>query len=135
MTKPIAATPPTGTSSQPTLLHDDCPLALVSQMGSQNFLIGTASIIVKNLDFVIKVNEEMTRRMVDKIFEVWGYSAKDKAITVMREAPGLTIVPALVGNNAKASDVSWTGLRACYLLRKRCQRCWFSAICLNRAVI
>ncbi len=61
---------------------------------------------------VIKVNDEMKRRMIDKLFDLCGGSVKDKTIAVlgvtfkpntddMRDAPSLTIVPALVGGGAK----------------------------------
>lgn len=60
---------------------------------------------------VIKVNEEVKRRMVEKIFDLCNGSVNGKAIAVlgvtfkpntddMRDAPSLTIVPALVGNGA-----------------------------------
>jgi len=61
---------------------------------------------------VIKVNEEIKRRMIDKITDVCGGSVNGKTIAVlgvtfkpntddMRDAPSLTIVPALVGGGAK----------------------------------
>jgi len=64
------------------------------------------------VEAVIKVNEEVKRRMIDKIVELCGGSVRDKTIAVlgvtfkpntddMREAPSLTIVPALVGAGAK----------------------------------
>ncbi len=64
------------------------------------------------VEAVIKVNEEVKRRMVDKIVDLCGGSVRDKTIAVlgvtfkpntddMREAPSLTIVPALVGAGAK----------------------------------
>jgi UDPglucose 6-dehydrogenase len=64
------------------------------------------------VETVIKVNEEVKRRMIDKIVDLCGGSVRDKTIAVlgvtfkpntddMREAPSLTIVPALVGGGAK----------------------------------
>jgi len=61
---------------------------------------------------VIKVNEEVKRRMIDKITDACGGSVNGKTIAVlgvtfkpntddMRDAPSLTIVPALVGNGAR----------------------------------
>jgi UDPglucose 6-dehydrogenase len=64
------------------------------------------------VEAVIKVNDEVKRRMIDKIVELCGGSLRDKTIAVlgvtfkpntddMRDAPSLTIVPALVGAGAK----------------------------------
>jgi UDPglucose 6-dehydrogenase len=64
------------------------------------------------VEAVIKVNEEVKRRMIDKIVDLCGGSVRDKTIAIlgvtfkpntddMREAPSLTIVPALVGAGAK----------------------------------
>jgi UDPglucose 6-dehydrogenase len=64
------------------------------------------------VEAVIKVNEEVKRRMIDKIVDLCGGTLRDKTIAVlgvtfkpntddMREAPSLTIVPALVGAGAK----------------------------------
>jgi UDPglucose 6-dehydrogenase len=61
---------------------------------------------------VIKVNEEIKRRMVDKLLDLCGGSFNGKTVAVlgvtfkpntddMRDAPALTIVPALVGGGAK----------------------------------
>ena len=61
---------------------------------------------------VIKVNEEIKRRMVDKLLDLCGGSFNGKTIAVlgvtfkpntddMRDAPALTIIPALVGGGAK----------------------------------
>mmetsp|Transcript_27227 Transcript_27227/g.49806 ORF Transcript_27227/g.49806 Transcript_27227/m.49806 type:complete len:443 (-) Transcript_27227:426-1754(-) len=61
---------------------------------------------------VIKVNEETKRRMIDKIFDLCDGSLNGKTVAVlgvtfkpntddMRDAPALTIVPALVGAGAK----------------------------------
>lgn len=69
---------------------------------------------------VIKVNEEVKRRMVDKIFDLCGGTPNGKTVTVlgvtfkpntddMREAPALTIVPALVGNGANVRVVDPQG--------------------------
>ena len=61
---------------------------------------------------VIKVNEEIKRRMIDKVLDLCNGSVNGKTITVlgvtfkpntddMRDAPSLTIIPALVGAGAK----------------------------------
>lgn len=61
---------------------------------------------------VIKVNEEVKRRMVDKLLDLCGGTFNGKVIAVlgvtfkpntddMRDAPALTIIPALVGGGAK----------------------------------
>ena len=61
---------------------------------------------------VIKVNEETKRRMIDKILDLCDGSFNGKRIAVlgvtfkpntddMRDAPALTIIPALVGGGAK----------------------------------
>lgn len=61
---------------------------------------------------VIKVNEETKRRMIDKIFDLCDQTLNGKTVAVlgvtfkpntddMRDAPALTIVPALVGAGAK----------------------------------
>ncbi|WP_299681829.1 UDP-glucose/GDP-mannose dehydrogenase family protein [uncultured Roseobacter sp.] len=71
---------------------------------------------------VIKVNDEIKRRMIDKIVDVCGGSVNGKTITVlgvtfkpntddMREAPSLTIVPWLVGNGARVRVVDPQGRR------------------------
>lgn len=70
---------------------------------------------------VIRVNDEIKRRMVDKIFDVCGGSVNGKVIAVlgvtfkpntddMRDAPSLMIVPALIGNGAKVRVVDPQGL-------------------------
>ena len=67
---------------------------------------------VQIVETVIKVNEEVKRRMIDKIVDLCGGSVRDKTIAVlgvtfkpntddMRDAPSLTIIPALVGGGAK----------------------------------
>jgi UDPglucose 6-dehydrogenase len=64
------------------------------------------------VEAVIKVNDEVKRRMIDKIVDLCGGTLRDKTVAVlgvtfkpntddMREAPSLTIVPALVGAGAK----------------------------------
>ena len=69
---------------------------------------------------VIKVNEEIKRRMVDKIFAICDGSVNTKTIAVlgvtfkpntddMRDAPSLTIVPALVGDGATVRIVDPQG--------------------------
>jgi len=61
---------------------------------------------------VIKVNEDIKRRMIDKISELLGDNLRDKTIAVlgvtfkpntddMRDAPSLTLVPAMIGAGAK----------------------------------
>ncbi len=64
------------------------------------------------VEAVIKVNDEVKRRMIDKIVDLCGGSLRDKTVAVlgvtfkpntddMREAPSLTIIPALVGAGAR----------------------------------
>ena len=64
------------------------------------------------VETVIKVNDEVKRRMIDKIIDLCDGSLRDKTIAFlgvtfkpntddMREAPSLTIIPALVGAGAK----------------------------------
>jgi len=64
------------------------------------------------VETVIKVNDEVKRRMIDKIVDLCDGSLRDKTIAVlgvtfkpntddMRDAPSLTIVPALVGAGAR----------------------------------
>ncbi len=71
---------------------------------------------------VIKVNDEVKRRMIDKIVDLCGGSVNGKVVAVlgvtfkpntddMREAPSLTIVPALVGAGAKVRVVDPQGAR------------------------
>jgi UDPglucose 6-dehydrogenase len=63
---------------------------------------------------VIKVNEGVKRRMIDKLRDLCGGSFNGKRVGVlgvtfkpntddMRDAPSLTIVPALVGGGAKVT--------------------------------
>ncbi len=71
---------------------------------------------------VIEVNEAIKRRMIDKLFDLCGGSANGKTIAVlgvtfkpetddMRDAPSLTIVPALVGGGAHVRVCDPQGLR------------------------
>ena len=64
------------------------------------------------VETVIKVNDEIKRRMIDKITDLCDGALRDKTIAVlgvtfkpntddMRDAPSLTIVPALVGAGAR----------------------------------
>jgi UDPglucose 6-dehydrogenase len=64
------------------------------------------------VETVIKVNDEVKRRMIDKIVDLCDGSVRDKTIAVlgvtfkpntddMRDAPSLTIIPALVGAGAR----------------------------------
>ncbi|WP_334062905.1 UDP-glucose dehydrogenase family protein [Limimaricola cinnabarinus] len=64
------------------------------------------------VETVIKVNEETKRRMIDKLLDLCGGSFNGKTVAVlgvtfkpntddMRDAPSLTLVPALVGGGAK----------------------------------
>ena len=71
---------------------------------------------------VIKVNEQVKRRMTDKVVDLCGGSVSGKTIAVlgvtfkpntddMREAPALTIVPALVEGGATVRVVDPQGRR------------------------
>ena len=71
---------------------------------------------------VIKVNEEIKRRMLDKIVDLCDGGVNGKTIAVlgvtfkpntddMRDAPSLTIVPALVGSGAKVRVADPQGKR------------------------
>jgi UDPglucose 6-dehydrogenase len=71
---------------------------------------------------VIDVNESVKRRMIDKIAEACGGRVNGKTLAVlgvtfkpntddMREAPSLTIVPALVGGGARVRVVDPQGRR------------------------
>ncbi len=71
---------------------------------------------------VIKVNEEVKRRMIDKIIDLLDGQVNGKTIAVlgvtfkpntddMRDAPSLTIVPALVGFGAKVRVADPQGRR------------------------
>ncbi len=69
---------------------------------------------------VIKVNEEIKRRMIDKLLDLCEGSFNGKIISIlgvtfkpdtddMRDAPSLTIIPALVGGGAKVRVVDPQG--------------------------
>ncbi|MCA0870370.1 UDP-glucose/GDP-mannose dehydrogenase family protein [Seohaeicola saemankumensis] len=69
---------------------------------------------------VIKVNDELRRRMIEKVMDLLDGAAAGKTIAVlgvtfkpntddMREAPSLTIVPALIGAGAKVRVVDPQG--------------------------
>ncbi|REC58730.1 UDP-glucose/GDP-mannose dehydrogenase family protein [Rhodosalinus sediminis] len=71
---------------------------------------------------VIKINDEVKRRMVEKITELCGGSVNGLTVAVlgvtfkpetddMREAPSLTIVPALVGGGARVRVADPQGRR------------------------
>lgn len=71
---------------------------------------------------VIKVNDDVKRRMVDKVVDICGGSVNGKTIAVlgvtfkpntddMRDSPSLTIIPSLVGNGAKVRVVDPQGKR------------------------
>ena len=77
---------------------------------------------VSLVETVIKVNEETKRRMIDKLLDLCGGSFNGKRVAVlgvtfkpntddMRDAPALTIVPALVGGGAQVSVVDPQGRR------------------------
>ncbi|MGJ8618574.1 MAG: UDP-glucose dehydrogenase family protein [Sulfitobacter sp.] len=69
---------------------------------------------------VIKVNDEVKRRMIDKVVDICDGNVNGKIIAVlgvtfkpntddMRDAPSLTIIPALVGGGAKVRVVDPQG--------------------------
>ena len=71
---------------------------------------------------VIKVNDEIKRRMIGKVVDLCGGSVNGKTVAVlgvtfkpntddMREAPALTIIPALVGGGARVRVVDPQGRR------------------------
>jgi UDPglucose 6-dehydrogenase len=71
---------------------------------------------------VIKVNDEIKRRMIDKIMDLADGTVNGKTVAIlgvtfkpntddMREAPALTIIPALVGGGAKVRVVDPQGRR------------------------
>jgi len=71
---------------------------------------------------VIKVNEEVKRRMIDKLADLCGGSFNGRRVAVlgvtfkpntddMRDAPALTLVPALVGGGAKVRVTDPQGRR------------------------
>ncbi|MBL1436672.1 MAG: UDP-glucose/GDP-mannose dehydrogenase family protein [Rhodobacteraceae bacterium] len=74
------------------------------------------------VETVIKVNDEIKRKMIDKVVDLCGGSVAGKIVTVlgvtfkpntddMREAPSLTIVPALVGAGASVRVVDPQGFK------------------------
>ena len=74
------------------------------------------------VETVIKVNDEIKRNMINKVVDLCGGSVAHKIITVlgvtfkpntddMREAPSLTILPALVGAGATVRVVDPQGLK------------------------
>jgi len=74
------------------------------------------------VETVIKVNDEVKRRMIGKILDLCDGTVKGKTIAIlgvtfkpntddMRDAPSLTIVPALVGGGAKVRVVDPQGKR------------------------
>ncbi|MEM9249646.1 MAG: UDP-glucose/GDP-mannose dehydrogenase family protein, partial [Pseudomonadota bacterium] len=80
------------------------------------------SVPLEITEAVIRVNEDIKRRMVDKVLDLCGGSVNGKTLAVlgvtfkpntddMREAPALTIVPALVGAGAKVHVVDPQGRR------------------------
>ena len=80
------------------------------------------SVPMQIVETVIKVNEEIKRRMIDKIEDACGGSVNGKTIAVlgvtfkpntddMRDAPSLTIVPTLVGRGASVRVVDPQGRR------------------------
>lgn len=71
---------------------------------------------------VIRVNDGIKRRMVDKIIDACDSTLRDKIVAVlgvtfkpntddMRDAPSLTIIPALIGGGAKVRVVDPQGRR------------------------
>ncbi|MDJ0992895.1 MAG: UDP-glucose/GDP-mannose dehydrogenase family protein [Dinoroseobacter sp.] len=80
------------------------------------------SVPLQLTEAVIKVNEDVKRRMIEKVRDACGGSVNGKVITVlgvtfkpntddMREAPSLTIVPALIGAGASVRVVDPQGQR------------------------
>lgn len=80
------------------------------------------SVPMQLTETVIKVNDEVKRRMIDKVVDMCGGSVNDKVIAVlgvtfkpntddMRDSPSLTIVPSLVGNGARIRVVDPQGRR------------------------
>ncbi|MFC2966571.1 UDP-glucose dehydrogenase family protein [Acidimangrovimonas pyrenivorans] len=78
------------------------------------------SVPMEIVETVIAVNEQVKRRMIERITDLCGGSVNGKVIAVlgvtfkpntddMREAPSLTIVPALVGGGAKVRVVDPQG--------------------------
>ncbi len=80
------------------------------------------SVPLEITEAVIRVNEDIKRRMVDKVLDLCGGSVNGKTLAVlgvtfkpntddMREAPSLTIIPSLVGAGAKVRVVDPQGRR------------------------
>lgn len=80
------------------------------------------SVPMQITETVIKVNDEIKRRMVEKIVDLCGGTISGKTVAVlgvtfkpntddMREAPSLTIVPALIGGGARVRVVDPEGWR------------------------
>ena len=78
----------------------------LARMGQEN------AVPMQITETVIKVNEEVKRRMIDKLLHLCDNSFNGKIIAIlgvtfkpntddMRDAPSLTVVPALVGGGAK----------------------------------
>ncbi|XAT61564.1 nucleotide sugar dehydrogenase [Rhodobacteraceae bacterium Araon29] len=78
----------------------------LARIGQEN------AVAMQITETVIKVNDEIKRRMIEKLLELCDGSFNDKTIAVlgvtfkpntddMRDAPSLTIVPALIGGGAK----------------------------------
>ncbi|MDA7551007.1 UDP-glucose/GDP-mannose dehydrogenase family protein [Rhodobacteraceae bacterium] len=78
----------------------------LARIGQEN------AVAMQITEIVIKVNDEIKRRMIEKLLELCDGSFNDKTIAVlgvtfkpntddMRDAPSLTIVPALIGGGAK----------------------------------
>ncbi|MGR3617458.1 MAG: UDP-glucose dehydrogenase family protein [Paracoccaceae bacterium] len=79
-----------------------------------------ASVPQRIVETVIEVNDSVKRRMIDKIMDLCNGSVRGKTVAVlgvtfkpntddMRDAPSLTIVPALVGAGAKVRLVDPQG--------------------------
>ncbi len=77
---------------------------------------------IQIIETVIKVNEETKRRMIDKLKDLCAGSFNGKTIAIlgvtfkpntddMRDAPSLTIIPALVGGGAKVRVTDPQGKR------------------------
>ncbi len=86
----------------------------LARMGQDN------AVPMQITETVIKVNDEIKRRMIDKIIDLCDGSVNGKTVAVlgvtfkpntddMRDAPSLTIVPALVGGGAKVRVVDPQG--------------------------
>ncbi|MBW6506291.1 MAG: UDP-glucose/GDP-mannose dehydrogenase family protein [Rhodobacteraceae bacterium] len=86
----------------------------LARMGQDN------AVPMQITETVIKVNDEIKRRMIDKITDLCGGSVNGKVVAIlgvtfkpntddMRDAPALTIVPALVGGGAKVRVVDPQG--------------------------